>query len=350
MGVLCTLMLLSISSLASADQGAPAQSSVKDVTVEAHLDSADLIMGRTTTLRLSVNQPRGRKVVFLLVRDASSLPYISLLNDSVELAPVFQLDTVDAGNNRIRVDYRLTVQAFDSGKYILPEFVFVDNMGEYASNRVTLNVIPVKVKADDKISDYTGVAEPLDAPGIMSDVGDFLKQWWWLILLAIAAGAAAFWAWRRYRATGTIIPRKPETPPYEEAMAQMYKLRDRKLWENGREKDYYTILTKILRHYMSRAFHIPAMEMTSKQIMASLKSEDDLRCLREYMRPILDMADFAKYAKVRPLAQDNEAAYANATSFLKSAHEVHSKRMAAEAAKQEARKSKGKVARRKSSK
>lgn len=326
----------------------PASSAPRDVTVEAKLDSADLIMGRTTTLRLSVSQPKGRKVMLPLLRDAYQQPYISLLNDSVEIRPDFTVDTVDAGSGRIRVDYRLTVQAFDSGRYVLPKFIFVDAKGEYPSNEVTLNVIPVKVGADDPIADYTGVADPLDAPGLGTDIWNFLKAWWWLILLMIAAGATAWWAWKRYRATGTIIPRKPETPPYEEAVAQMRKLSERKLWENGREKDYYTILTKILRHYMMRAFGIQAMEMTTKEIMTALREADDLRPLREYMRPILDMADFAKYAKVRPLAQDNEASFDNARQFLNSAHEIHAARMAkAEAEKQ---KQKGNASRKQGSK
>lgn len=83
------------------------------------------------------------------------------------------------------------------------------------------------------------------------------------------------------------------------------------------EKEYFTQLTDILRDYLAARFGINAMEMTSRQIMQKLADQEDVREKRGYVRKILDVADFVKFAKVRPLPADNVEAYDNAVNFVK---------------------------------
>lgn len=306
---------------------------VTDVTVKAHLDSASLLMGNVAPLRLEVEQPAGAKVILPLLKEGNGA-YIPLLNDSVEIRQRFKVDTVKLGNDRIRVNYNLMIQSFDSGYYELPAFIFEYNGQQIASNKVSLTVIPVKAKADDEISGFTDVAEPEEATlkGPKSKFQSFLEKYWWVILLALVALAVAAWAcikaYRNYKATGSVLPPKPVIPPYEEAMKSLSKLRDRKLWENGREKEFYTGLTFILRRYLSKEYKIPAMEMTSAQIIEAFKMNPDLEAMRGSVRKILDMADFAKFAKVRPLAEDNEESFELTDEIIKTAHRLHDQRIA----------------------
>lgn len=83
------------------------------------------------------------------------------------------------------------------------------------------------------------------------------------------------------------------------------------------EKEYFTELTDILRDYLYKRFGINAMEMTSNQIMRTLADQTDVKEKRTYVRKILAMADFVKFAKVRPLPADNVEAYDNAVNFVK---------------------------------
>ena len=63
-------------------------------------------------------------------------------------------------------------------------------------------------------------------------------------------------------------------------------------------------------------FGINAMEMTSRQILGAMKNNKELRDKRDYVRQILNMADFVKFAKVRPLPDDNIASFENARKFV----------------------------------
>lgn len=287
------------------------------VKVTASLDSATVLMGRIDTLRLFVDRDVARQGVFPLFNKLSAGGYVTLLNDTVEIgAP--RMDTIKREGNRITERLVMPVQVFDSGRYTLPPFIYLTADDSIESNTVDLEVIPVKVGENDAIADYNDVADPSDK-SFWDWMPDWLYDLWWLWILLIAAIAAAIYFGRKYRRTGKFItlPEKPQPKPWTIALQRLESLKEKNLWENGMEKEYFTDLTDILRDYLSQRFGINAMEMTSRQIMQTLADQQDVREKRDYMRKILDIADFVKFAKVRPLPADNVAAYDNAVNFVK---------------------------------
>ncbi|MCM1475918.1 MAG: hypothetical protein NC036_06695 [Muribaculaceae bacterium] len=307
----------------------PWLASAQDFSVTAKLDSAQILMGYTTRLRLSVNQPASAKVSFPMLKSVGADDIIPLCGDSVEMSGTYTLDTVRLSNSRIRVNYNMRIQSFDSGRYVLPRFDFASDRGVVKSNSVILSVIPVKVAEDAQITGFTSVAEPDEATlkGPDSKFIAWLKKFWYIFPIIILIAVATIWAWRRYRRVGSLLPVKPVIPPYDEAMGALKNLEARGLWQQGKEKAYYTGLTLILRRYLSKEWNIQAMEMTSGQIMRALKSSE-LRDLRAPIRRILDMADFAKFAKVRPLPQDNTESFDNCRDFIIKAHQLYVEKQA----------------------
>lgn len=285
------------------------------VTVTAKLDSVNLLMGNMTILGLEVVQDKGKPGGFPMFREADpALGYVGVCGDSIELRTSYKADTLELGSGRIQINYQVPVQAFDSGTYRLPAFVYVSESDTARSNILTLNVVPVSVTADDPIAGYAPVAEP-EGKKFTDILPNWLADYWWLILIVLLLAAGAFWALGRYKKEGTVLPKKPQPTPYESAMRALKDLKTKNLWEQGQEKEYFTRLTDILRTYLDRRFGINAMEMTTREIMDRLY-ESDLKDKREYMRQILSVADFVKFAKVRPLPADNIAAYENAVKFV----------------------------------
>ena len=285
------------------------------VTVKASLDSVNLLMGKLTTLNLEVVQDAGKPGGFPMFGSADpSKGYVGVCGDSIELRTSYKADTVELGSGRIQINYAVPLQAFDSGTYRLPEFVYVSESDSARSNALTLNVVPMNVTADDPIAGFAPVAEPEGKSGFDA-VPDWIVNYWWIILAVILAAAAGIWAMKRYRKEGTVLKKKPEPTPYEVAMSRLKELKAKNLWEQGMEKEYFTDLTEILRVYLDRRFGINAMEMTSREIMDHLY-QSDVRDKRDYVRQILSVADFVKFAKVRPLPADNIAAFENAVKFV----------------------------------
>lgn len=294
---------------------APSVSLAVRPVIKASLDSTILMMGRITHMRITVDQEKGMKGSFPLFSRLKENGVIGVCGDSVELRAPVAADTVENGNN-LKISYKVPVQSFDSGYYQLPEIEFVVGRDTARSNHVALKVVPVIVDAGMPIDDYANVADPENG-SIFDNVPDWVVNYWWLILLGLLLAGGGYFLWRRYRKDGSILGKKPEPTPYEKAMAALVALKAQKLWEQGMEKEYYTELTDILRVYLYGRFGINAMEMTSRQILACLSSNPETKEKRNYVRQILNMADFVKFAKVRPLPDDNVASYDNAYKFVK---------------------------------
>lgn len=242
--------------------------------------------------------------------------YLPLCGDSVELRTSYKADTIDIGSGRRQINFTFPIQSFDSGFYQLPQFVYVAGRDTARSNRVSLKVIPIKASADEEIAGFPDPVVPADK-SIFDNLPDFIYYWWWAILLVLLLAAGAVWIIRRKKENEPVLKkRKPEPTPYEVAMAGLRKLKDDKLWEQGLEREYFTRLTEILRQYLEGRFNINAMEMTSRQILDSLSSNPEVKGKRDYVRRILDMADFVKFAKMRPLPDDNIEAFTNAYHFI----------------------------------
>lgn len=283
--------------------------------VAAELDSAVLIMGHQTMMRVTVNQAKGEKGNFPLFRQMKENGIIGVCGDSVEFRAPVKIDTVEK-DGRLKIDYQIPVQSFDSGFYYLPEIAFAVGKDTVHSQPLHLKVVPVLVDADTPIDDYANVSDPENS-SIFDSVPDWVIDYWWIILILLLAIAAFVYAWMKYKKDGSFLPKKPQPTPYEIAIASLEALKAKKLWENGMEKEYYTDITDILRKYMFGRFGINAMEMTSRQILGAMKNNKELRDKRDYIRQILNMADFVKFAKVRPLPDDNIASYDNALKFVK---------------------------------
>lgn len=302
------LPLLLLSGAASA-KGAP-------VAVTARLDSVNLLMGKLTTLHLEVVENKGEKGEFKLFKDTDpAKSYVSVCGDSVELRRDYKADTTELGSGRIQINYQIPVQAFDSGTFTLPRFVYVSGKDSAMSNHITFNVVPVDVTAEDEIAGFDTVVAP-DGKRWYDWIPDWILDFWWIFIVIVLAICAFLWGYRNYGKEGIkSILSKPEPKPWEVALSSLSVLKTKKLWEKGMEKEYFTDLTDILRVYLFKRFGINAMEMTTRQIMDKIY-ESDLRDKKDYIKQILNVADFVKFAKVRPLPADSIAAYANAVKFI----------------------------------
>jgi hypothetical protein len=126
----------------------------------------------------------------------------------------------------------------------------------------------------------------------------------WIIGVVIAAAVVYALLWyfkkRRRKALEAEAPQEPPRPPHEIAIEALDALRDRRLYQAGRLKEYYTELTDILRHYVEGRFTIPALESTSFQLLRDLEPKVNDANLRLLLENLLSDADLAKFAKNQP--------------------------------------------------
>lgn len=282
-----------------------------NVTFKAKLDSATLLMGKTTALHLEITQEKGARGFF-------PNEQADTLNAMVEIAERPAPDTTDLGNNRIQINRDLIIQSFDSGMWVIKPIPYVVNGDTAYCNQLSIKVLPVNVSQMKDIHDIKPVEE------VPFNLLDWLPDYWWAWLLALLLVGGGLWAYHRYykRGINPLKPSKKRLPPYEEAMINLQNLKAAQLWQQGQEKEYFTGLTDILRVYIDRRFNINAVEMTSSQIIDTLKENKETKAVNEQLEMILEIADIVKFANARPLADDNEVAYQRALNFVEATRPV----------------------------
>lgn len=301
-------------------------------TIKARLDSAHVLMGRLTGLNLEVVTDKGAKGYFPLFNSQDPAGVVRTNGDSVELRTAFKSDTVELGSGRIQINYKFPVQVFDSGMYRLPSFVYVSGNDTAKSNLVTLKVIPLTVGDAEQISDYLGVED--GDRSFWDFIPDVLIEYWWAFLGGLIILGLLVWGLIRHK-------KQPETKshivltPYELAIKHLHELKEKKLWEQGHEREYFTELTDILRIYLQDRFGVNAMEMTTDQIIKHLTQNGETKDKKSYLQSILEMADFVKFAKMRPLPSDNVDAYENAIRFVEETKPVDDDNSAEEEGRKE---------------
>lgn len=305
--------------LALASSSVPA---VAALSVTASMDSTEMLMGSQTRLEVKVSYPLADTAKVQLLnfpRFNATTPGQYYDMGDYDLVGLSLDSTVSNQDVMLTFDYVL--QAFDPGNVDIMPFVAVDGAGDTVRSRV----LPLKV-FEVPVDTVSMAAMPAD--GVVSANNpwyDYIPLWlfWTIAAIIVIAGAVILVVLHRKKKLPIFQAKpKPVIPPFELAIRNLEELRREGLATSGNEKQFYTRLVDILRVYLHGRFSINAMEMTSTQIVKALRNNPDTRLSADQMKEVLRMADFVKFAKERPLADDNQRSLNQAFDFVNSTRPV----------------------------
>ena len=276
------------------------------VSVEASIDSLELLIGEQAHITLQVSLDSDKNL---------QLPiYPDTLVRGVEVLDVAKPDTQYINDNkRMLIKEVYTITSFDSALYYLPPMEVKVEDDTYKSNPLALKVMtmPVDTLHPEQFFGPKDVMKP-----------DFMWADWYGIIACIVLWFPAVFLLlyfiKRFRDNQPIIRKvkvEPKLPPHQEAMQEIDRIRNEKVWQHGLQKEYYTQLTDTLRTYIERRFGFKALEMTSDQIIDRLESIHDVEAMRE-LRSLLQTADLVKFAKL------NDANLLSAVNFINETREA----------------------------
>lgn len=293
----------------------PALLQARDITISASTDSAIILMGSQFNLTVQLTVPEAAAASVATV----NAPAITNLDENFgAFGPVYvtavQSDTTRAQDGDLNIVNIYTLQGFDPGLYTLPRVGLTTGGGDTLWSQLqTLKVLPMNVDTVSMAArPLAGVASP------NCRWYDYIPLWLFWALAGLALAAAIVFAALKFKRKKVMEAVKAETPvpPYELAVSRLERLRKSGAMAPGHEKGFYTELTDILRKYLEGRFGINAMEMTSSQIMRTLRANPATRIPSDRMDEVLRIADFVKFAKERPLADDNERALQRSMDFV----------------------------------
>lgn len=278
----------------------------QDLSVYGKLDPAQIQIGEQTTLRYEFAQPKDTKVSMPLLQDT--------IAKGVEIVEVLKPDTIDLGNGRIQINLDYIITSFDSGFYFIPAMQFASANEKIESRPIGLTVHTVKVNPEtDSVKD---IKEIMDAPFSWKE----LFKWVGIVLgiLAVIALIAFILIKYVFKKKVPFIPVKEEIKesPDVVALRRLEQIKEEKLWQSGKIKEFYTELTEVVRVYIASRFDINAMEMTSEEIIALTRKHPDVDEVRTILRQILELSDLVKFAKFIPLDKENYRSIIDAFTFV----------------------------------
>ncbi len=277
-------------------------------TFEARLDTVYMLIGQQRELTFDATFDRTQRLV---------LPQLvpgQHLTDVVEVVSLLGTDTTALNDgNRLQVQQRWSITAFDSALVYLPPFEARVDSQTYRSKPLALKVLMIDVDTLH-VDQFFPPKDIHDNPFSWTDYRPILL---WSLLALVIAVALVYVVARRVqnKPIVRIIRRAPKRPAHQVAMEEIERIKSEKRWADEDSKEYYTQLTDTIRKYINDRYGFQATEMTSTEIIDRLLQENDVEALAE-LRSLFETADLVKFAKWTTMINENDANLVNAIDFI----------------------------------
>ncbi len=281
--------------------------SAQNVSVEASIDSIEILVGQQVHVTLKATVQESAKVEFPQFKPSE---YVT---PGVEVLSRQEQPDQKADNDYVEKSVVYTMTSFDDTLYYIPPLTVKVDGKPYQSKSLALKVLTMEVDTlhADQFFGPKGVQE-----------NPFLWREWspifWLSVLLLIVLAITYYLYVRLRDNKPIITYikiVKKLLPHQKAMKEIEQIKADKMVTSENSKEYYTKLTDTLRKYIEERYGFNAMEMTSSEIIEHLTASQDQKALDE-LRQLFTTADLVKFAKYSTLINENDMNLVNAIEFI----------------------------------
>ncbi|NWF88569.1 MAG: hypothetical protein HXY50_03810 [Ignavibacteriaceae bacterium] len=265
------------------------------ISARAYTDKSKYEVGDYITYSIEISHDRNLKV------------YKPILSELIKGLDVINSEepTVEDDQGNKKIFYRYTISKYDSAEVTIPSVPIIYKFGndttslQVYTNPVTFLVSTLPVIQNAEIKD---VKPPISIPlGLIT----FLL----IVAVIILLIALAVYLYRRQQKKKRKHVHRKKIyiiPPHVKALSELHKLDEMQLWQQGKVKEYHSIITEIIRRYFEERFKILALESSTTEIMEQLKRVVLPENIYKTVNNFLDNADLVKFAKYKPLQAINE--------------------------------------------
>ncbi len=249
-------------------------------------DSIEYAVGDPIQMTLSITHPGDYQVIFPEIeREWADFLVMS------QSAP----SSIENGDGTRTTSQVIDARLFAPGSYETPPLLVtvVDGAGQLTEVPVppaSVTLDSILVEGDSELRDIKAQAElPYlnILPWVIGGVVIFVLALFGLLLK------------HRYKRRSSQLA-VDNRLPHEIALDELARINELNLPEQGRFKEYYTLVSDTVRVYMGRTFHFPVLERTSREIQGSLKETAVAPAIAREFLIVLDDSDLVKFSKIRP--------------------------------------------------
>jgi hypothetical protein len=223
-----------------------------------------------------------------------------IVRDSIGL---FEVLKVERSGSEPR--WLIRLMTVDSGQVFMPPVEFTyKTRGDTAARKAYTNSILLKIGgvAVEPDGDIRDIKPPMYAPWLFEDYLPYL-----IGIIIIAGAGLGFYLYmrRRKRKKLETVVVKTYVPPHREALTALRVLEEKRMWQQGLVKEYYSEVTEIIRRFFERRWDVIALELTSDEIMFQMEKIPEAMTVWKTMESFFLTADLVKFAKYQPSPEEN---------------------------------------------
>ncbi len=284
--IVCLLLLLFLG-------GAFAQDAIHILSHE--FDPEDITIGDPVQLRIRIEADENLHI------------YLDPINDSehehleVDKPQVKRIKAEDTPTGKAHYEVTYPLRAYAIGVHTLPSITieYTDTDGNSGSIQTPAYLFEVRAVKPPSATEIKEIKDPLPVPPN-----------WFLYILALCLLIMAiillvfFYVRRRAKSIDLQPEVIPQRQPHETAYEHLKRIEGMNLVAQGEMKIYYTEISHVIRQYIAARYHIPALEMTTQELLDRLRPENIPIELVSHFLTNCDLVKFARYSPMKPEAHE----------------------------------------------
>ena len=266
--------------------------------IAMEVDTTAIHVGDRLAVRLTVVHPDDWVVAWpdsLAISPFEVLEYVVAVPEAVPVAV--------PGGGGMRAAATLAVTSFELGELEIPPIEVA--VTEPDGTVQVLSTDPFRIGVESVGLDESGDIREIKGPLSIA------RNWWtlapWLLLVA-AVGAGAVYLRRRAHARPVVEAEKPKVPPrpfHLVALEALDELEASSWLDRGQVKRWHVRVSEIIRTYVEGQLEVPALEMTTGEVVSGLRGAALGGRVTEAFHAFLARCDLVKFAKLRPGADES---------------------------------------------
>ena len=248
-------------------------------TLSSNLSKDKIALGEKATLRISINNLRGRDVI--------SMP-------KNELLP-FHFEETKDDISKTFDNYSRTIefQIFDEGKYTIPPL-------EFSINGEVLKTIPYEITVYNPVNADEQISDIMNNKQVELGWKDYWEMYKWYVLGAFIVIALLFVFLGMFK-NGVFGKNNKEKPSIHKTLLDLKNLEKKKYAENGNFRMFYVELIDITRDFLTKQYRIPADVLLTDDLIDLMKHTNKISTENEkVIEEIFLRGDLVKFAKTFP--------------------------------------------------
>ena len=277
-------------------------------TYKSKLSKDTILIGDRVELSMKLNLKESEECTFQEPADP--------ITQGVETIQKIKIDTTLVHKGILDIEGKMILTSFDSGSYVLPPVVALVSRGNGNVDTLIFSGSVLEVKT---IPIDTATFKPFDIKGQIKYPLTLKELLPWLgLMIIVIILTYILIRYIKYRKENKTFFGRPivKDPPHIIALRELEKIRGQKLWQNNKQKYFYTLITDVLREYIASRYDIPAMEQTSNELFSALSDKNIQPKLYDELKNLFSTADYVKFAKHAASNDENEEAIPTAVRFV----------------------------------